>query len=948
MVDLAGIGAAAGHLDSAARTAESLARVRVPWLLGGNATASATRLAGELDTQLIDAARAMRGLRVHDRIVQGIEDAVTSVRELGARDPRAVPGAGAGVGEIIGVAREAIATSPVVDEAVSAGARHVREGTVTADGARELVDALRLGQRSLDGQVARTAVGSVQLHDVLERVANGDAGAARLVRAFADDADPEQLLRGMLETPTSEFTAASWSDVAAFAEAHGASAERVAAIARGGESAAARRAVAALRVELDDTLTEPASVREAFRGLVARDATSLTKPDIERLAGLLDINDARRLQVARSVRGARDLDELVDGLLTGASTPGENTTKYLARWQVELDDTLQTAAGRREAFQELVAREPATWSKSDQLRLQVVLDADRASNELGITRTVPGARDLDDLLASLVDGSSTPGSNTARYVARWRTELDGLLDDPARMRSFVEDLATRPDPLAITKEEWERLRLVLERDTSNTLGIARELPGARKLDDLLGALVDGSSTAGGNTARYLANWRVTFDGSLEDPAKVRDGIRAFVDRNPESLSKADWQQLRTLLDADTENAAGIARSLPGVRNLDELLGALVDGTSTVGQNTSAYWAHWRNQFDGLLSDPTRMNAFANQLVARDPATISKLEWTQLRSILAADPDRAAVPLVREIGGTRNLHELLGALIDGTSTPGANTAQYFAMWRSQLDGTLGDATRMRDALRELLVDREPTTLTKADWARVKMFLAYDRETGTLGMTRKLDGARNLDELLTALIDGSSTPGENTAKYLAKWRPELDPTWAARRADAYRAAVHGGPLPVDARADELAPIGITAEAVGVDALRALRLRMLASSAPSSVQGAKEFLAEVRAITGELGAPAADSPIAPVWQRAMELVERNEQRIAGRTPKGAVQGYSNHPDYGELGRIRSDLELVGAVSSDDASRAMAVEGGDAVEGAAEAAAATGSPAEGDVLRW
>jgi hypothetical protein len=55
------------------------------------------------------------------------------------------------------------------------------------------------------------------------------------------------------------------------------------------------------------------------------------------------------------------------------------------------------------------------------------------------------------------------------------------------------------------------------------------------------------------------------------------------------------------------------------------------------------------------------------------------------------------------------------------------------------------------------------------------------------------------------------------------------------------------------------------------------------------------------------SADGMAGQILNETRMLVDRNISRINGTTPSGAVVGYSNYPDFTELGKIRSNLQMV-----------------------------------------
>jgi hypothetical protein len=69
---------------------------------------------------------------------------------------------------------------------------------------------------------------------------------------------------------------------------------------------------------------------------------------------------------------------------------------------------------------------------------------------------------------------------------------------------------------------------------------------------------------------------------------------------------------------------------------------------------------------------------------------------------------------------------------------------------------------------------------------------------------------------------------------------------------------------------------------------------------------------------------SELRAMRDETVELIDRNAARMRGETPAGAIQGWGRHPDYAEVGRIRTNVELLRSITDaaqhgpDDAARA------------------------------
>ena len=113
------------------------------------------------------------------------------------------------------------------------------------------------------------------------------------------------------------------------------------------------------------------------------------------------------------------------------------------------------------------------------------------------------------------------------------------------------------------------------------------------------------------------------------------------------------------------------------------------------------------------------------------------------------------------------------------------------------------------------------------------------------------------------------------------------------------------------DQLGAVGLTGAAAS-----AVRLRHMLPTSPAA---AKSWLQDVQR---ELLAASGTGPAAQVRDDALALIDRNLARIDGERWWRPLDGYSNHPDYAELGRVRSTyrfLEQVQALATRPAAGAV-----------------------------
>jgi hypothetical protein len=116
-------------------------------------------------------------------------------------------------------------------------------------------------------------------------------------------------------------------------------------------------------------------------------------------------------------------------------------------------------------------------------------------------------------------------------------------------------------------------------------------------------------------------------------------------------------------------------------------------------------------------------------------------------------------------------------------------------------------------------------------------------------------------------------------------------------------------------------------------AARATVVGNVVPNGFEATSHWLK----VAGATFADERASALGPVRTQLQQLVDHNLERLAGRTPRGATAGYGRHPDYAELGRIRSGAELLGRIARAEAAAADA--------GAVSVAA---PPASGGYLQW
>ena len=163
------------------------------------------------------------------------------------------------------------------------------------------------------------------------------------------------------------------------------------------------------------------------------------------------------------------------------------------------------------------------------------------------------------------------------------------------------------------------------------------------------------------------------------------------------------------------------------------------------------------------------------------------------------------------------------------------------------------------------------------------------------------------------------------------PELTITKLAERVRAGQHIDFRVLAALDGQEQLLAKHGLTPDVLNREAVKSL-----ATAGEGSKDALKHHLERVRGTIQAI--PANDEKLATIRAQALELADRNLDRMAGKR----MDTFGRHPDYAEVGRIVSIAELLGAITSRQTVAATPA----AATGVAGAADAAGAAKE--VLTW
>lgn len=575
--------------------------------------------------------------------------------------------------------------------------------------------------------------------------------------------------------------------------------------------------------------------------------------------------------------------------------PDAAARRYVAAWQVHADATLAPPEARRAAALDLLARQPDELEPSQWRRLAALIDVDV---DHAIRSSSGGASDLPDLaeLASRHADGIAVAAETRRAFAAWRTIVDGTAADPRRMAHEFRDLVGRiaNEP---TRDDLLRISGMLDVDSAGTTLLGpRQLAGAEDFGTVVRELARRPADASTPLQRYTDAWALHFDQAAASPSMVRRAVRELVEHEPHELSAEQWRRLASLVDLDADGAAlRMPSSFDALEPLPALAARASRGMPVPEHQLGRTFAAWRVGLDDDATSTELMRRVRGMLDQQQP--LAPRQWRELGAILDLGTERTGVRLPAIADADPVFRRDVRELAHSTRLPMPATERVLDAWRLQLQLGAGGADGVRAHLLDLL--SPPGGMMDVErWRGVRAVFDFAGD-GIDGVA--LD-QRHASELTQLAAEGST--GGWTSLWsiedplIDRWRHALDPKIISERRRAVREALDGGQLP-----DGLT----TAELRDLDPRWAQRTAFEQLTLEAGVGNLVDSEL-VRRLTAVEHAPAnMPDQLADLWRSTRRLADVNRQRMGGTTPRGEVRGYSTHPDYAEVGRIRTNLELI-----------------------------------------
>ncbi len=346
---------------------------------------------------------------------------------------------------------------------------------------------------------------------------------------------------------------------------------------------------------------------------------------------------------------------------------------------------------------------------------------------------------------------------------------------------------------------------------------------------------------------------------------------------------------------DAVQGARAVLSMPRVSQLAS--GHAFGDMRDMGRGLQA-WAHVRDL------GPEARQAAVERIRTTPVEQLAKDDWLTLAGILGDDVDGALTAgLPTKLGDALPVRRLA---LNAVFMPGVNPQsrfftghRYFGVWNaSKLD------VEVRGARIDELLSGDPFARTREEWDELQSLLGAGGHD--IAEHAWFPGHRLEDGVRLAWSSGYD---------VARRAPVRLENASASQLESARQSLRGdGPLDPLATSivqrNLLDRLGI----VGEEAAAVRRRHMV----PTDPEGARIWMQDMRAA---LDAAKVDGPARELRETAYELLDRNVARVEGERKWIWRDGYRNHPDYAELGRVTSIhglLEQIGALRTRPAAQA------------------------------
>jgi hypothetical protein len=657
--------------------------------------------------------------------------------------------------------------------------------------------------------------------------------------------------------------------------------------------------------------------RSRMLGHLEGTAPQFDTEDWRALATALASGDEAVAAMPRQLEGLKPIETIANELADSAYQRDHGVDRYMHAFEVGS----MTPEARVSNARELLNRPAASLAREDWGRLSALVESPQA-REIAMPSQLSGLKDFRTIAREIAAGRYTADAGAQLYFDSWRL---AAMDPEQILSEGWALLARRATDLS--QADWRLLSAMLESPHGSRLGAPTSLSGLKDLRTITRELGAGAYQADSGAQRYLDVWRA--NAMTRD--EVVSGATTLLQRPARELSNRQWGELGALLESTNGSAVNMPSQLDGLKDFHTLTREIAAGKYAADAGAQRYFDAWR-----VAAMPREQAvAEAAQLLAMRAQDLTNEQWGRLGAIVES-AHGSAIGAPDTLPGLKPLRQITRELAAGKYKADSGAQRYLDSWAiSRMP--VADAVAEAGAI----LTKPASELSRSEWLRLGSLMA-SRHADSIGVPRTLSGLKDFQTITREIGTGAYEADAGAQRYLTEWARRYDPAYQEQLQRALDAVVAGG-------ADESQRMLVAGEWDRLEALvagrppadqAAIAAAMLQSDGVAASRSVQSTLALMQQSLRTTPAPSPE--LEPVRAQTLELVERNLARLSGHTPAGAVRGYSNHPDYGEVGRIRANMTLL------EHARVTSSPAEATAEGAQLASESAAGSASGETLTW
>ncbi|MCW2921254.1 MAG: hypothetical protein JWL76_1128 [Thermoleophilia bacterium] len=591
-------------------------------------------------------------------------------------------------------------------------------------------------------------------------------------------------------------------------------AEAVDVLSRGGDDALRAQfatAVTEHRAAIDATIptanaataaaVDAVPAAPSLRSLLDRDPATWSTQDWRAMETTLQSDAAAGspLGIPRTIDGARSVERIVRDGIRGRDGAVQAMQRYVTAWDaiVPRSDAVVDPAAQRMVgeFAAIVSRDPSELQPRDWSRMRTLLDADPDGSILRGPRSLHNTQSLYRVLGT--DGGRNAAAERGRYVEAWRTIVGpGAIAEDVRRQELHGLLRREPETLSRT--EWSRMGALVDGAPAEMIDALQPTIHKPDLGGMARRHASERRSVEGSTRLAFARAALSIDDLVSDTARLHGAMRELVERAPGELGPNDWARMRALLELDSSRTVlDGPRYLMSAPSAEIIATSMMHGGDDMRLAARRLLGAWSAHMTGRWSSQERLLEAARGYASREPSSLSPAEWREVGTMIDVAGSTLRAP--RHISGVDALEVTAARAAEGLPIAMPQTERAFRAWRLQFDPELSKPGALTNAVRSL-VDRDPATLSVAEWRTLQTFIDFDAGWNTLGFASMPSGVASIADLVEAGVSRRPVDRGTWARIVDAWRLHAD--GVAADLPRLEAALYDAASPASGTFDEAA--------------------------------------------------------------------------------------------------------------------------------------------------